>query len=225
MIRELLVRCFGALLVGVAIAGIIVTLTAPEFTSRITGSAITDLPVFEPNERSEPLWQAIERTRNQTNATNRSTTPVAPVDDEPEPAPTRSGGGGGGGGSSRSSDDDRELVTLTVSATNVTGLAGVQFTIRYESGETELRTIREGDFLDDGDTAAAMLTDDAHADGAGRDVIIFRTAGGGVSGSGVLMTATFMSETSGSDITISGVILADENAEPLATDALTWSVD
>jgi hypothetical protein len=115
------------------------------------------------------------------------------------------------------------MVILTVRVANVTQLAGAQFEMHYSGETTRLRSITEGPFLDGGSTSNAMLINTQLDTRTGQLVAIFRTASGGVNGSGILMTAAF-STTNRGDITVVSPILSNSNTQPIPTSAFSWSV-
>ena len=222
MIQRILLGGFAAVFIGLGVATLLFGMQLPDFPQGITGRITDNLP---PPNSTPPHIELDWKPRNNTPARPLET--IEPI--EPPLANTRgsSGGSQGGGSSSGTSSgtqqDEREIVTLTVRVTNVTQLAGAQFEVRYSASTSQLRTISEGPFLDNSSVSNAMLINTALDAQAGQLVAIFRVAQGGVSGSGVLMTASFSTENSG-DITVTAPILSNNNAQTISANALSWTV-
>lgn len=222
MLQRIFLGGLAAILIGLGVATVLFAAYLPDLPTLITGAVSADLP--PPNitpERVKLVW------------TPRNTTPSPAATEDEEPIlpsqPTASSGGSSRRSSSSSSSrsssssDDREIVTLTVSVANVTQLAGAQFEVRYDSSTTQLRTVSEGAFLDDGSTSNALLMNTPLDTQTGQLVAIFRVVDGGVSGSGILMTATF-STSDQSDISVAIPLLSNNNAQAIPASALSWTV-
>ncbi len=222
MIQRILLGGFAAIFIGLGVATLLFGMQLPDFPHGITGKITDSLP--PPNitpPRVQLDWQP--RTNN-----TPGVLPETPRE-EPEQPPIPSSGGRTGGsrgsGSSSSSvqQDTREIVTLTVRVDNVTRLAGAQFEIRYSASATQLRTITEGPFLDNGSVSNAMLVNTVLDAQAGQLVAVFRLMQGSVSGSGVLMTATFATDNS-DDIIVTAPMLSNDNTQTVPASSLSWTI-
>jgi len=227
VIQRILLGGLAAIFIGLGVATLLFGMQLPDFPQGITGKITDSLP---PPNITPPRVQLDWKPRNNTPAQPPRT--IEPAEPPSIPAGGSSGGSRGGRGgrsggsssgtSSGTQQDTREIVTLTVRVANVTELAGAQFEIRY-GASTTLRTISEGPFLDNGSVSNAMLVNTALDAQAGQLVAIFRVAQGGVSGSGVLMTATFSTDNSG-DITVATPVLSNNNAQTMPANTLSWIV-
>ena len=114
-----------------------------------------------------------------------------------------------------------QTFTLHFNAKSITDLAGWQVDISFDADSLEALEVNEGDFLKSGGGNSFFLRGTMdNAAGEITTISSARTSGGGVTGTGTLLSVTFMPKTTGETrITLSDFFAGSSSGEAIASEA------
>ena len=114
-----------------------------------------------------------------------------------------------------------ETFTLHFSAEDIIDLAGWQVDITYDADVLEAVEVNEGDFLkSEGGTAFFLRGAIDNTAGEITKISSARTSGGGATGTGILLSVTFMPKTTGETrITLSNFFAGSSSGETISSEA------